>query len=513
MPTKLDVVFLVLDTQRADRLSCYGYTQPTSPHLDALAADATLFRRAYSPAQWTVPSHSSLFTGLYPSAHATQQSSSILPSALTPLAQRMWDGGYFTAAFCNNPLVGVVDNGLRRGFYSFLNYSGWLTSRPNQAGQPVTVVGRYRQFFKRVLTRIMHHAQDSFARSDALLEFAMTPLMVPFWQTALSFKGNTGRSLNDAADLLINRRGLQPDQPIFSFINLMGTHMPFHPDRKQVERFAPTLLRNRNARRFLRQFNSDVFGWFAPLAKAMDAEQKQILDGMYDAEVATQDQQVGHFFERLRTSGALDRTLVVICADHGDHLGEHGFIGHSISLYNVLTHVPLIVRDPAGNLARGSVRDDVVSTRRLFHTVLNATGLAENDEERYTLAQSPSSDPDQGVVFAEGIAPQNVLSLMQKHRPDLVRKYHCDQPRRAVWAGQHKLILTGSDHLELFDLAADPGENKNLVATLPAVTELMRGHLTRFAHQMEAAALPAERITDQNDPLLRQRLRALGYME
>ncbi len=513
MPTKLDVVFLVLDTQRADRLSCYGHSQPTSPNIDALAADATLFRHAYSPAQWTVPSHSSLFTGLYPSAHATQQTNSILPNSLTPLAQRMGEGGYYTAAFCNNPLVGVVDNGLRRGFYSFLNYSGWLTSRPNQAGKPITVFGHYRQFFKRMLAGVLQRAQDSFARSDALLEFAMTPLMVPFWQTALSFKGNTGRSLNDAANLLIDRRGTQPDQPIFTFINLMGTHMPFHPDPKQIERFAPTFVRDRKARRFLRQFNADVFGWFAPLAKSMDAEQKQLLDGMYDAEVATQDEQVGIFFDRLRASGALDRTLVVICADHGDHLGEHGFIGHSISLYNVLTHVPLIVRDPAGNLARGSVRDDVVSTRRVFHTILSASGLTATDEDRYTLAQSAANDPDQGVVFAEGVAPQNVLSLMQKHRPDLVRDFHCDQPRRAVWTGQHKLILTGADRQELFDLAADPGETQNLATALPAVTESLRGHLTSFAHQMDAAALPAERMNEQNDPLLKQRLRALGYME
>ena len=57
----------------------------------------------------------------------------------------------------------------------------------------------------------------------------------------------------------------------------------------------------------------------------------------------------------LRTSGALDRTHVIIVADHGDHLGEKDFVGHSISLYNELTHVPLIIRDPNGDLPRGAL--------------------------------------------------------------------------------------------------------------------------------------------------------------
>lgn len=66
MVSRPDILFLVLDTQRADRLSCYGYDQPTSPHIDALAAEATRFTQAISAAQWTVPSHASMFTGLYP---------------------------------------------------------------------------------------------------------------------------------------------------------------------------------------------------------------------------------------------------------------------------------------------------------------------------------------------------------------------------------------------------------------------------------------------------------------
>jgi arylsulfatase A-like enzyme len=504
----------VLDTQRVDRLSCYGYERPTSPNLDALAADATLFRHAYTPAQWTVPSHTSLFTGLYPSVHRTQQSFSVVPAELPVLAERLQaGGGYYTAAFCNNPLVGVVNNGLRRGFFSFLNYSGWMTSRPNQAGKPVTLFGRYRQVFKRLLARVLERAQDSFARSDALLEFALTPLMVPFWQTALSFKGNTPRSLRDAARLLVERRGIASNQPVFCFINLMGTHMPFHPHRRFVEQFAPSILRAKAARRYLRQYNTDVFGWFAPLSNVILPEDKAVLDGMYDAEVATQDEELGVFFNRLRTTGALDNTLVMICADHGEHLGEHNFLGHSVSLYDVLTHVPLIIRDPANQLPRGAVVDQAVSTRRLFHTALTAAGQAEKSEQLYTLAQPAASDPDRGIVFSEAETPQNVLNLMLKHKPQLVRERRCDQPRRAVWRLPYKLIQTGDDSIELFNLVEDPGELHNLRDALPEQVKVLQEQLRIFERQAEAAASVTTQVVEHNDPQLRRRLRALGYLE
>ncbi|MBW4661248.1 MAG: sulfatase-like hydrolase/transferase [Drouetiella hepatica Uher 2000/2452] len=505
-----DIVFLVLDTQRSDRLSCYGHTRETSPHLDAFAADAALFSNAVSAAQWTVPSHASMFTGLYPSAHQMLQSYSVLPDHITTLAERLSLGGYFTAGFCNNPLVGVINNGLRRGFYSFLNYSGLLTSRPNQVGIPSGWLDQYRQSFKQVVAGALNQVQDAFARSDALLAFSLTPLMVPIWQTALSFKGNTGKSLDDAAQLLIERKGLTQEQPIFAFINLMGTHMPYHPPRHYVERFAPHVLRDKAAQHYLRHFNGDIYGWLAPLVGELDDRQKATLDGMYDAEVAYQDEQVGLFLDRLQQSGSLDQTLVIVCSDHGEHLGEKQFMGHSLSLYNELVQVPLLIRDPAGNFSKGTVRDDVVSTRRLFHTVLTAAGLANEMEETLTLAQSLGINPEQ--VFAEAIPPQNVVNLLHKRQPELVLARACDQPRRAVWIGNHKLIETGTDRLELYDFCNDPDEALDLSDIFPENVELLQECLQQFTHQTNTA-VSTDRAPGFDDPEVRRRLRDLGYLE
>lgn len=509
-----DIVLLVLDTQRVDRLSCYGYPRPTSPYIDALAAASTRFQNAVSAAQWTIPSHASMFTGVYPSVHQTVQSFSVLPPTLPTLAERLRDGGYHTAAFCNNPLVGVINNGLRRGFYSFLNYSGLLTSHPNQAGVSPSLLDRYRQGFKRVLARMLNQAQDVFARSELMLALSFTPVMVPLWQTALSFKGNTPKSLSDAAKLLIERQGVEDGKPIFSFINLMGTHMPYHPPRRFVERFAPHVLKDPEARRYLRQFNSDVYGWLAPLADPLNEKHKVTLDCMYDAEVASQDEQVGLFLEKLRASGALENTLIIICADHGEHLGEKQLVGHTNALYNELTQVPLIVYDPRGAFPTGAVRQEVVSTRRIFHTALTAAGLATEEEAGLELTQT-GNDADR-AVFAEGVPPQNVVNLLLKRKPELVRDRACDLTSMAVWSGafklQTKLGSQSETALELYNVIDDPKETLNLRDILPEQVELLQDHLLSFSQQA-APAQSAQWANNFDDPEVYRRLRDLGYID
>ncbi|GAC1433075.1 MAG: sulfatase [Ktedonobacteraceae bacterium] len=514
MTTRPDILLLVLDTQRIDRLSCYGHHAETSPHLDAFAADATRFRHAYAAGQWTVPSHTSMFTGLYPGRHHMFHAYSMLPDTLTTLSERLGRNGYFTAGFCNNPLIGVVNTGLHRGFQSFLSYSGLMTSRPHQTREHLSVFDRYRRHFKRFLASGLTAAQDYFAHSDTLLDLSFSPLLAPIWQTAVKFKGNTPKTLNDAAKLHIERKGIEKDQPIFSFINLMGTHTPYHPPLRFVERFAPHVKQDKAEQRYLRQFNSDVFGWLAPLITPINEEHKTTLDGIYDAEVAYQDELVGAFLQKLRTSGVLDHTLVIVCADHGDHLGEKQLMGHSISLYNELVHVPLIIRAPNGDFPRGTTVDSVVSTRRVFHTALTAADLGTEQEQALSLAQSAEGDPDHGTIFAMGVTPKNLLNIMERRRPDLVKLRQCDQTRYALWNGQHKLIQTDDANAEVFDIFDDPYEQHDLRAILPEQAKTLQKRLHTFMNHIAVADTTETEETEEfDDPQVYRRLRDLGYLE
>jgi arylsulfatase A-like enzyme len=234
---------------------------------------------------------------------------------------------------------------------------------------------------------------------------------------------------------------------------------------------------------------------------------------MYDAEVANQDVHVGAFIDKLRSSGRLEHTLLIICADHGDHLGEKQMMGHGFSLYNELVHVPLIIRDPDGNFPRGTVVERFVSTRRLFNTVLTTAGIAAEPEQTLTLAQSALGDPDAGTVFAEALPPQNALRMIRRRQPHLIRARDCDQVRRAICSDQHKLIQTGEYRLELYSMVEDPGEMLNLEAILPERVEALQEQLQRFVAQAPTTPPPDTRTASHDDPEVQRRLRDLGYLE
>jgi arylsulfatase A-like enzyme len=234
---------------------------------------------------------------------------------------------------------------------------------------------------------------------------------------------------------------------------------------------------------------------------------------MYNAEVATQDELVGQFIHRLRASGRFDNTFLIVCADHGEHLGEKRMIGHSLSLYNELVSVPLIIRDPDNNLSRGTTVNHFVSTRRVFQTVLTAAHLADETEEALTLAHSVTSDPDKGTVYAEGVPPRNVVQMLHKRRMQLTQELGCDQARLAVWSDTHKLIQTGDDRLELFSAVEDPSEKVNLRDILPDRVQTLQEYLQTFVSHAGVTVPAQEEAEGFDDPEVLRRLRDLGYIE
>jgi arylsulfatase A-like enzyme len=186
-------------------------------------------------------------------------------------------------------------------------------------------------------------------------------------------------------------------------------------------------------------------------------------------------------------------------------------VGHTISLYNELIHVPLLIRDPAGRLAAGDV-DHIVSSRRLFHTALTTAGAALAEERALDLAQVGPNDPEQGEAFAEAVLPLNVQRLLMRRKPDLARRRGADRRRIAVCRGGYKLIQTGADHFELYNLRDDPAESRNLYDALPdqaaALGERLRVFATRlYGHQA------SEQAAASDDPVVLSRLRDLGYLE
>jgi arylsulfatase A-like enzyme len=120
---KPNIILLVLDTHRAERMSIYGYQNDITPALGVLAEESTVFDWAIAPAQWTIPSHASMFTGLYPTVHQTYQSYNSLPEDVPTVAELLSQSGYETVGFSLSRCW-RADNGPKRGFHQFFDHSG-----------------------------------------------------------------------------------------------------------------------------------------------------------------------------------------------------------------------------------------------------------------------------------------------------------------------------------------------------------------------------------------------------
>ncbi|MEO0597604.1 MAG: sulfatase, partial [Chloroflexota bacterium] len=336
-----NILFIVLDTQRRDRLSLYGHDADTSPNLDAFAQDATIFERAVSPAQWTIPAHASMFTGVYPSTHQVTQAFQRLSGAQPTLAEIMSVADYHTVAFCNNPLLGLLEHNIQRGFQEFYNYAGVSPHRPIEKNRSALRRAINTQFRKLART-----VTNWFANSNWLFNMAVNPLIVPAWTRSVNFKGNSQRSVDDLIDYWQTYHQGGAEKPLFAFLNLMGTHTPYYPPANYIDHVAPGLRNDTQATKFITRFNADAATWLSPDDPPLPDWQRHILDGYYDAEIAYQDAQLGRLFDYLHSSDELENTMVIIVADHGEGHGDHGYKGHSFVVFQELVHVPLIVRYP-----------------------------------------------------------------------------------------------------------------------------------------------------------------------
>ncbi len=519
-----NVVLIVLDTLRADRMSCYGYDRDTTPFIDAFADQATLFERAVVPGQWTIPSHASLFTGEYPTTHMTTQIYDTLGEDLVTLAELLRDEGYRTVGFCNNPLLGVVDNDLDRGFEEFYNYGGAVPNYPDVSQSRPKLVGQLVERYARVMRSIIAPLQNRFAHDSLLLRIAMHPLIVPLWQDSINFKGNTKRSLRDVVGYLRAHQHSNDPRPLFTFVNLMETHLPYRPPARFIQEFAPYYEEDRKARDFMRNYNLEHYRWMIPLTEPLSELSDRTLNDLYDAEVAYQDRLLRRLLRDLNKPAVRDNTVVIITSDHGEGLNHHNFVGHSLVAYDDLVRVPLIVRHPR-LYPEGERVSSMVSTRRVFHSVLEAAGAAPDTEgldhapidvEGLSLTQAINGSGARGFVFAEAYTPDTLLTLMENESPAAIDTFRCRSMRRAAYEGRYKLITVGDEPDELFDVIDDPGETRNLASEYPDRVVRLEDALSSFVKDAEArrpANWTSARALSLDNEEVSERLRALGYIE
>lgn len=519
-----NIILLVLDTHRAERMSIYGYPKNTTPTLAAFAENATVFDWAIAPGQWTIPSHGSMFTGLYPTAHQTFQSYSTLPESIPTVAELLRSSGYETVGFCNNPLVGILDNGLKRGFNQFYNYGATFPDIP-RIGDDRPLRRLQRLATDLIKNNVSTPIERQFGRSPLLLRLATMPIFVPLWSGLLNFKGNTVQSIKDTTDYLRYHFTVKRDNPLFMFINMMETHMPYYPPQNWIDMWVPYWRKEREARDYIREFNQQTYRWISPLLNPLKPIEEAVMRDIYDAEVAWQDHQLRRLFRYLKRSGQLDNTMVIVVSDHGESHGEHGFMGHSFAIHNELVRVPLLIRYPK-LFPPGKRIDHNVSTRRVFHTILEAAGIdVDNFGETvkdYSLSRALgglAAEPEKEKIVTEAYPPKNFLNVMEVNHPDAVERFRVRETRRAIYSERGKLITVGDRPDEFFDVHGDPFEQTNLLERPYGYeNEVLKleHELENFIAVQEARRDGASRpghLDYSNNPELLERLRGLGYIE
>src|ERR1700675_1426784 len=223
----------------------------------------------------------------------------------------------------------------------------------------------------------------------------------------------------------------------------------------------------------------------------------------YEGEIAFADEQVGRVLRFLKEKGIYQNTLIVLCGDHGEILGEHGEKTHGFFIYNATMHVPLIIRLPENRLPENAAARtvaDPASLVDLMPTVLGAVGLEvpSQVQGRSLLAELRADRTDRErsnrdrVLYGETFMPRIHFNWSELRGSENTKYHFIDAPSP-----------------ELYDLAKDPGEVHNLFAEKKAVAEEMRAKLVGMIRDYSAGKEMAEKTG--LDPALMERLKALGY--
>lgn len=432
-PGAPNVLWIVLDTVRADSMSVFGHDRPTTPNLERLAAQAVRFTQARSPAPWTLASHASMFTGQW--CHNLSVSwdrglDTTYPTMAEYLAQR----GYATGGFVGNAYYCNARYGLDRGFARYEDFY------ENRSASPYEVV-------------------RSTGLGRALLMACGYKIKLADWGTV---RRKTAESINcDALDWIAQR----PDgRPFFVFLNYNDAHSPYLVPNGPTPRFGfaarPPVERAVVYQRFQRLIAGQSLPNDGP-AEQVDREGAALSRDSYESCIAYLDHQIGRLFGELEGRGLRENTIVVVTSDHGEHFRERGFLGHGLSLYRKEVHVPLMIFPPTTESVAQPVISDPVSLRDLPATVAEmlSPGTSSPFPGRSLAGlwngTRPTPSAGHDYVLCE-------VERQEKYQPNPKLPATLN-PITALVTGGKVYIRSGDRREELYDLENDPDETHNLI--------------------------------------------------
>ena len=485
---KPNIVVVVMDTARQEPFTRSGPS--ITPAIDEISSSGTSYSQAFSAAPWTLPSHASLFTGMFPSKHGTHAGHKRLEQEHDLLAEVLSTAGYQTVAVSNNTWISE-EFGFGRGFETFHKTWQYVQSdvdlgkvarteegmdklktlaRELLYGNPITNVTNaiYGQFFRR-------QYDDGARRTNDWIED---------W-------------LADRADA----------RPFFLFVNYLEPHLEYRPPEEVAEQFLPAGVSYDEAM----AVPQDAWGYIAGTVEMTDRD-FEILRALYRAEIAYLDRRIGELREMLEAHGEWENTVFVVTGDHGENIGDHGLMDHQYCLYDTLLHVPLVLH--GGSFTGGGTVEDLVSLTDLGPTLLDDVGIDAPEFGEQTQGRSFHPDAEIGPrnrIVAEYLAPQPSMDALETRvggLPEHVREY--DRSLRAVRTDRYKYIRGSDGSLELYDIQCDPGETEDLADARGDVIADLDATLEEWLDSFEHADLSGD-VEMRKET--RARLDDLGYLQ
>jgi arylsulfatase A-like enzyme len=449
----------VIDTLRADRLSCYGNPRPASGAIDRLARQGVLFAETIAPAPLTQPSVATILTGLYPAAAGVINHPNRLEEDRSTLAEILRDAGYKTAFANPHPLL-TPAWGFDRGWHEY---------------------------------RYLHKPSrfEASLLADLLRRLRLRGLRV-------------GYQADTVTDFAVEVLSRNRSKPFFLYAHYLDPHFPYVPprpfDRLFANEEAPRLLDKR-----LPDGRRRIF--------SIEASQRQMEEtvALYDAEIAFTSREISRLLSTLDRLGLSDRTLVALTADHGESLGEQGlFFAHTHYLYDPTQHVPLILRFP-DRFPRGTIVEAQAGLADLAPTLLDAAGIRPSMEMegRSLLPLLRGEETEGRFAFAEN--GRTIARSGEEENPRWLVEGDAGK-WRMIRADGWKLIRiptpSGSVY-ELYDLTSDPGETTNLADRRTDIMKRLLAPLEEWRLASESGSIAETEIDEET----LEGLRSLGYVQ
>ena len=470
---KPNIIWIVLDTARKDHISCYGGDRKTTTNIDKFSNDGVLFNNYISVSPWTLPSHASMFTGMFPSKHGTHFSDDTQNGILglcnplayenRALAEILTDHGFNTGAVVANRLISK-ETQIDQGFNFYRYWESSLFQSPEN-------------FFWGLILKhagmlsLIHQRREFFRYNNYKLSSDIN-------ETALSWiKGNSA-------------------QPFFLFLNYGEPHYGVFNLPKSYDS-----LYGFNWSKWKKYSATDEDIKDIVLnKKSITPEQLQIQYDWLDCKMTYLDYQIGQLFNKLKKLKLYDNSMIILVSDHGDLFGEHDSFEHNYDLYYELINVPLIIKYPQYMNSKG-VNDKFVQTVDLMPEVLKILDIPVPEG-----VQGQSISEVSHPVVSELFRGKNLI-----HTKNNPARY--DRNLTAIYSPDgYKYIQSSNNNHELYYLPVDPFERQNIILQMITKATDLDHQLENWRQSFEPVKI-ADKKQLKSRKKLQDQLKSLGYIK